>query len=101
MAIFDANFIFSCLYFAFDVSNSISMDFEFNYQYTSFTQRRRIKKAEYFVENFPGISSILITCFSHLCELMVLIPIMIVYITIKDVIFKWLLINVFLVIGKV
>ena len=61
MAIFDANFIFSCLRFAVDVSDSIFMDFEFNYQYTSFIQRRRIKKAEYIVENFPDISSILIT----------------------------------------
>ena len=71
MTIFDANFIFSFPYFSVDVSDSISMDCEFNYQYTSFIQRRRIKKAEYIVESFADISSILITCFSHLCELMV------------------------------
>ena len=71
MTIFDANFIFSCPCFAVDMFDSVSMDFEFNYQYMSFIERTRIKKAEYTVDNFPDISSILITCFSHLCELMV------------------------------
>ena len=49
---------------------ALSMNFEFNFQYISFVQRRS-KKMDHIVENFFDSSSILITCFEHLCELMV------------------------------
>ena len=70
MAIFDVNFIFSCPCFVADWFEALSMNFKFNFQYISFVQRRS-KKMDHIVENFFDSSSILITCFEHLYELMV------------------------------
>ena len=70
MTIFDVNLIFSCTCFVVDLFDSLYMNFEFNYQYIFFVQRRS-KKKDHITEIFLDSRSIMITCFEQLCELIV------------------------------